>query len=859
MPSFLRTCFRSSSLVVSGLLTLAACSSGSSGGAGGSSGGGPSSHGGSTPTGGTAGPLSLPAFAPPAANVIIGRVVDTNGKGIAGATATYAGGGTGVANYDGHYFIANVAAADRIVLNFTADGYIATTAIGAMFLGGQVTVNAVMRQRGAGQAADGTGKAVFSHGVVTLPPGSVTDSAGSDYAGSVMVYVTPVDIKGPGIKAAPGDFTATSAAGAPVQLETFGMGAYELTDGAGNPLKVKPGSSVTVEMQLPANTLLTAGTVVPAWHFDDQTGLWVEEGSGVVGVSSIDPTRLSYKLTVGHFSNWNCDQPLETTCVSGTITSACNGQPIGADLRAGGISYDGSSQGFASSNGQYCIAVKKGSTVMLTASSGYGANRVVTAVQVASGSAVSKCPGPCTVQDIVLPCTPADNDVDCGDDPFSGCKACLQGRVVDDSGKPIAAMLKVKTGMNTLTAVTDAAGHYCSPAALNTLTTIVANANGGAGIISTTAKTKGSCPVCDQAPDIVITQSQSSSTSGLDFSTCPTDVGGIKLTKVQANGTDPALAALDSAWLIAEKGSSSGSNAYILSGYIVSSKAGGISFAPQATFELDLAAAPTAGAVYPVKAVSDSSYRIFGNATSSNGAPVGMGSESYKIDTSSSSSTTPVLGSGQITFTTGFTQVGDPVKGSLALTFGANCAAKSATLTVQAAIDTVLRDTTGLLPTSFTDPNDPSFKAWECNFFGLMSLTTQGFSSGAVQVAVDGVPLTGSNPLTMSQYSWTTDQLAINYYGDTGSFWTTVDHPKLGVNTVTSAMYTNDNASSNCLFMLKTGTVTIADFAGPEATRWMTGSFVVDFSDLSASAACGTPKAIGQFGAPVCAGSGSAL
>jgi hypothetical protein len=809
-------------------------------------------HGGSQT--GSVTPLSLPPFTPPDKDVIIGRVVDGGGKGIAGATISYAGGGSGVANYDGFYYIAAVAPAARIVLSFTAAGYVTSSGVATMVAGGKVVVNAVMLQRGAGQAVDSTtgGPATFAHGVVTLPQGAVADSAGKDYSGSVMVHVTPVEIKGLGIQAAPGDFSATTAAGAPVQLETFGMGAYELSDDVGNPLKVKAGSNVAVEMLLPADTKLVVGQTVPAWHFDDPTGRWIEEGSGTVGVSSIDPTRLSYKLNVGHFSSWNCDQPYETTCVSGTVTSACDGSPVAADIRAGGISYDGSSQGFASASGQYCVAVKKGSTLMLTVSSGYGANRVVKAVQVSSGSAVAACPGPCTTQDIVLPCTPKDNDVDCGDDYFSGCKSCIQGRVVDDSGKPVAAMLKVKTGVNTLTAVTDSAGHYCSPAALNTLTTIVANAGDGAGTVTTTATKAGSCPSCDQAPDIVVTQNQSTAGgSGLDFSKCPTDVGGLTVSRLLTNGTDPALAALDSAWLVASKtSSSSGGFLYSLSGVLVSSKASGISFAPQATFEIDLAAPPTAGAVYAVKAVSDGTYRISGDATSSNGAPVGMGSESYRIDTSF-----PVLGSGQISFSTAFANPGDPVKGTLSLTFGANCAAPSASLTVQATFNAVLQDSTGLLPISY-DPNSPWFKAWTCSMFSLMSFTTQAFSKGAVQVAVDGVPMAGSSPISSAQYLWINDQLQISYYGDTGIFSAAVDHPKLGVNAMTSAMVSDSNAS-DCWFTLKTGTVTISDFAGAESTRWMTGSFVADFTGINtgmSATVCGSPKAVGQFGAPVCAG-----
>ena len=151
----------------------------------------------------------------------------------------------------------------------------------------------------------------------------------------------------------------------------------------------------------------------------------------------------------------------------------------------------------------------------------------------------------------------------------------------------------------------------------------------------------------------------------------------------------------------------------------------------------------------------------------------------------------------------------------------------------------------GLLPTSY-DPNSKSFEAWTCSMFGLMSLTTQGFSKGAVQVAVDGVPMAGSNSLNSSQYLWTDDALQITYYGDTGLFSATVNHPKLGVNDMASAMY-SDDAASDCWFTLKTGTVTITDFSGAESTRWMTGSFAVDFTGTNTGSAGTTcPRPLGS-------------
>jgi hypothetical protein len=838
-------------------LGLAACGGGSGDQPSTADGGGSPSDGG----GGAivtkkdaSGTIALPTlvpFVPPDANVIIGRVVDPDGNGVEGASVTYAGGGKGTTDYDGFYYIANVAPAERIVLTFSAAGYVDTTGVGSMVANGKATVNAVMRVRAAGQLLDGVagGSATFGHGVVTIPPASLMDSVGNPYQGSAMLHVTPVDIQDESVRQAPGDFSATTATGLPTRLETFGMGTYEVRDSLGNPLQIAAGAQVGVEMMLPADTTLVAGETVPAWHFDKQTGAWLEEGTGVVGPASTDPTRLSFKLNVGHFSDWNCDKPYETTCVSGLITSACDGTPIAADVRAGGLDYNGNSQTHAPAGGQYCIPVKKGSRVRITAASGYGANRVVTSVDVQSGDAVSQCPGPCTVQNIVLPCTPKDNNVDCGDDAFAGCRSCLQGRVVDSDGNPVPALLKVKTGVNSLTAVTDASGRYCTPAALGTLTTIVASGGGGSGTAVVTATTPGACPVCEQVADIVISESQSTA-SDIDFSMCPTVLGGVTMTGLRANGAAPGFGTLNAAWLFASTPSSAG-NPYVLAfDFVSSGNIGGI-FAPQANLQLELPVAPTVPGTYEVKTVDDGLYRIRGQAVSSNGAPVGLSSETYQLETYDAA-----VGSGWIKLDNGFANAGDRVKGSLAVNFAAECAAPQASLNIQASFDSILRDSSGLTPIG-TDP--ASLEIWECSLFDLMSWATavnaQGMSTGAVQVAVDGVPLTGTDPVSLSRYSWSTDRLQITYYGDTGSFSATVDHPVSGANPVASASLYLDN-NSDCYLTMSAGTVTLPSFGGADTTRWLTGSLVVDFaaSPLSSGTTCPAVKATGQFGVPVCAG-----
>ena len=550
----------------------------------------------------------LDPFLPPDQQVILGRVVDGDGNGVKGATVTYVGGGTGIANRDGYYYLADVAPADRIVLGFSAPGYVGTAGIGTMTAKGKAIVNAVLRVRAAGQSVDGIagGTVVFGQGKVTLPSKAITDSLGKPYQGRAMVHVTPIDIHAHGVPAAPGDFGGTRANGLPAQLETFGMASYELRDESGNPLQLAAGARAAVEMLLPPKTPLLAGESVPAWYFDRQTGFWVEQGHAVIEVSSTDPARLSHRLSLGQFSDWTLARTVEATCLSGIVTSACDGQPVRAD-----------------------------------------------------------------------------NPIDCGDDPFAGCRSCLKGRVVDSAGKPVAASVHVKTGMNTMTVDTDATGHYCAPAALGAPTILVANTGVGIGSAIATANKTGTCPVCQSVADIVIGDSLSNDTNR-DFSICPKDVGGVTILSVRANGTAPAFATLDTAWMDASRSST---GRYVLSFDVVSSQNPGTAFAPQARFELDLPVAPTGGGLYEVKTVADSEYHLHGQAVSSNGVPAGLSSESFLLSTHGAA-----VGSGWIKLDSGFANPGDRVKGSFALGFDANCAVSSSSLSIQADFESILHE-----------------------------------------------------------------------------------------------------------------------------------------------------------------------
>jgi len=793
----------------------------------------------------------LPPFEPPEKNAIVGQVVSSTGQGIEGVTvSTDADEATAATNFDGFYFLSDVPAAERIVLTFEAPGFLPATKIGTMAVDGRITVNAILRRRAAAKPLL-EGVAAFDHATVAIDGTSIVGKDGKPVAGAASVRVTPIPIRGPKSVAVPGDFSATTADGGTAQLETFAMSDFQLVGETGSELAIAEGKTADIEILLPVDTTLKEGDTVPAWHFDKAAGKWNEEGTGTVVKYSQDPSRLAFKATVGHFSTWNCDKPMETTCVSGTIKLCDGTSAAGADLRAEGVDYDGSSTGFAAGDGSFCILVKKGASVTLTAAHGYGADRLVGQTTVQTGDAVSECPGPCTNADITLPCSPEDSPLDCDDTFFAGCKSCVKGRVVDGGGVPKAAVIKASMGSSSFTVVTDEQGNYCAPAGQGALVTLTATgAQGETGVISALPQNTGKCPDCEAAPDLVLSDAPATGAEdGIDFSGCGTDVDGITLTSVIANGTDPRLSAIDSGWVtVWDAGAGSGEADWRMQLQFVPAGTANPAGAATATVYLDLDAAPSGGATYAVE--SGEGYVIHGTADSALGGMLGLGNETYAVG----GGDTTVIGSGSIQLDQGFSKVGDTVTGSFNLTFASQCAPPDATLTLAGTISTKVREPMNIVPSFDWTPESNEFKQWVCSLYDLFLLSSsiQEYQ-GAVQVLLDGAisPSGGAANMSYAKYAWEKDAFSLAFYGQDLTLTLSVDDPLDGSNPVTSGMLMF--SKGDCIYEKKSGSVTISGIEGSGGDAWVTGSFDVDFVKPDyIDASCPEHKVTGQFGAPVC-------
>lgn len=165
-----------------------------------------------------------------------------------------------------------------------------------------------------------------SNGNVTLPngtkvafDGNFKKPDGAAYSGSVSVIMHHLDPSDENVEAKmPGSLLASDANGQAKVLETFGMVNVELMGTGGEKLQLSGAASI--EMPITAGQATSSPSIIPLWHFDEEAGYWVEEGSA---------TKVGNKYvgTVSHFSWWNCDAQFPTVNLCLTVVNP-NNQPI---------------------------------------------------------------------------------------------------------------------------------------------------------------------------------------------------------------------------------------------------------------------------------------------------------------------------------------------------------------------------------------------------------------------------------------------------------------------------------------------------------------------------------------------------
>jgi len=289
----------------------------------------------------------------PAATVgaVFGQVVDGRNNNPIGNAKIAFEAQTLTSNEQGFFNIEDMQPSDRVLLGVTAVGYARGTKVVAVRRGASTYVKIGLLpfdaetsfDRAAGGTLSGAGASV------SFPAAAFSGS------GQVTARLSVLNASDQNQLASfPGDFSAEGGS----MLESFGALAIEVVDDSGALLNLATGKNA--QITIPVNG---APDSVPLWSFDEDTGLWKQEGT-LTGCS--DGTCDS--ATISHLSWWNCDQVLETSCVNVCIKNPDGSPARGVSIEASGTDYQGRSYGYSTEDdGCACIAVKRGGTVSIAA------------------------------------------------------------------------------------------------------------------------------------------------------------------------------------------------------------------------------------------------------------------------------------------------------------------------------------------------------------------------------------------------------------------------------------------------------------------------------------------------------------
>ena len=130
-----------------------------------------------------------------------------------------------------------------------------------------------------------------------FPPGALVDSKGAAFNGTASIEGFQYDLTK--VNPIPGDFGATYQ-GKAVRMATFGSFHIVARDPQGHALKMGANKKINMAVTIQTAQLSVAPSVIPFFHYDEDSGTWVEDGI-------LTRSGNRYVGHIAHFSAFNAD------------------------------------------------------------------------------------------------------------------------------------------------------------------------------------------------------------------------------------------------------------------------------------------------------------------------------------------------------------------------------------------------------------------------------------------------------------------------------------------------------------------------------------------------------------------------
>ncbi|MBB6371802.1 carboxypeptidase-like regulatory domain-containing protein [Chryseobacterium shigense] len=243
-----------------------------------------------------------------------GVVLDTGGNPVSGATVTI-GSSTAQTNFKGFFTFKNAEVKENFALvKVTKPGFIDGSRVMVPTNGiNRVNIMMIPAATTASINSGTTSTVSLPNGTKVKFDGSFKDAAGNTYSGSVNVALYNLASSNPYLtELMPGSLLAANSGGNARIMETFGMVHVQLTGSSGQKLQIANGHTAEMTVPIDASQTSTSPNTIPLWSYNENTGMWNEEGSAT-------KVGNTYVGTVSHFSWWNCDAQFPQAILKVTV------------------------------------------------------------------------------------------------------------------------------------------------------------------------------------------------------------------------------------------------------------------------------------------------------------------------------------------------------------------------------------------------------------------------------------------------------------------------------------------------------------------------------------------------------------